>query len=281
MNHRFVAAVVGLVAAAWPLASHALSVDIDQFAITRNGSPFFTDDFGDGVEPPSGPAGAFTYGLLGPFPTDAESGGRLTLDTAAGALTTNAAGQERQSVVVTRLSNVNPANVDAGFRIGDTLTFTGVFDLVAPSGPLPNGYGVQVLDFVQGVGSNLALELDVQFNQAFGGLIIRYLVQDQIAHTITTLAVVPFLPPAGADQISLMISRPDASNDHFYGSYAFGNGGAFDPFTQLDTSGDLFRDATFVRGRFLAFTAIPEPAPLALMLVAAVVGLLTRRRARR
>jgi hypothetical protein len=281
MNHRFLVTVVALVAVACPLAAHALSVDIDRFSVTRNGMLFFDDDFGDGLVPPSGPAGAFTYNVVGAFPSAAESGGRLTLDTADGDLTTNAAGLVRQTIIATRQSNVNPANPAAGFRVGDTLAFTGVFDLLTPAGPLTSGYGIQVQDVLINAGADRAVELDVQFNELFGGSIIRFLEQDFVAHTITTLGVVPFAPPGGADQVMLTISRPDTTNNAFLGSYAFGTGGTFGSPTAFDTGGVLFTNTDFVRGRFVAFTAIPEPPSFALVLLATIGLLFVRRRSRR
>jgi hypothetical protein len=79
--------------------------------------------------------------------------------------------------------------------------------------------------------------------------------------TITTLGFVPFVPPAGADQIELSISRPNTANNDFFGAYAFGTGGVFGSFSTFATPGALFTDTDFVRSRFIAFTALPEPVP--------------------
>ena len=57
------------------------------------------------------------------------------------------------------------------------------------------------------------VELDVQYNANFGGDVIRFLLQDFVNNAITTLGVVALSPPPGADQVSLRISRSDASSN--------------------------------------------------------------------
>src|ERR1700733_6365091 len=73
--------------------SHAIVIGLDQFSITRNGAAFFTDNFGDGIPPPSAPnfasGAAASYGIQGTIPSGAESGGLLQLDSANGRLGTN------------------------------------------------------------------------------------------------------------------------------------------------------------------------------------------------
>lgn len=108
------------------------------------------------------------------------------------------------------------------------------------------------------------VELDVQYNENFGGDVIRFLLQDFIAHTITPLGFVALSPPTGADQVRLSISR-DVGSDDFFGAYEFGTGGIFGPLSQFATPGELFTSTNFVRGQFLAFTAVPEPGTLALL----------------
>ena len=75
----FGATVVALLSSSAP--SHAIVVGLDQFSITRSGAAFFTDNFSDGIPPPSAPSfasgAAASYGVQGTIPSNAESGGLL------------------------------------------------------------------------------------------------------------------------------------------------------------------------------------------------------------
>lgn len=283
MRRALLVAFVAVLELALPSGSQAYPVALDRYSITRNGSLFFDDPFADGVAPPSGPAGASTYGVFGTLPAGAESGGTLTLDYRYGLPTTNALGSAREALLITRLSNIDPANPDFGFRLGDTLDFTGAFDLVAPPGPLINGYGLQVMDTPFGQPVDRSVELDVQYNSNLGGNVIRYLQQDFTLGTLTTLGFVPLAPPPGADQVALSIVRPDIANNEFFGAYAFGTAGTFGPVTTFAAPGELFTQSDFVRGRVLAFTAVaavPEPVTGALVGLALLALGWTRRRQR-
>jgi hypothetical protein len=69
----------------------------------------------------------------------------------------------------------------------------------------------------------------------------------------------------------------DLANNDFFGAYAFGTGGAFDPLTTFATPAALFAKTDFVRARFIDFTAVPEPGTLALVSFA-MAGLAASRR---
>ncbi len=57
------------------------SYDIDRFTVVSS-SATFVDEFDDGIEPPSGPSGSSTYGVLfGSFSANAESGGILNMNS--------------------------------------------------------------------------------------------------------------------------------------------------------------------------------------------------------
>jgi hypothetical protein len=70
-----------------------------------------------------------------------------------GVLTNNAVGEERQTLFATYLSGPN------GLTKSDTIAVFGLFPLVTPSGPLTNGYGLQVRDVS---GAATIAELEVQ-----------------------------------------------------------------------------------------------------------------------
>lgn len=258
-------------------SGHAITVQIDEFSVQKDGTSFFADTFSNNLTPTQEPG---TYGVTGAFPAGAESGGSLTLNSDWGEPTTNALGQSRSTLGVQLLSNVNPANPAAGLTSANQISVAGTFGLTTPSGPLINGYGIQVQDIVLGQGQTRVAELDVQYNDAFGGEVIRFLLQDFTTNTITTLGWVPLAAPAGADQVRLQIGNAAGDTTDFFGSYAFGTAGSFGPWSTFATSAGLFTDTDFVRARFIDYTdvaPIPEPGTLALVGVAALAGFARRR----
>jgi hypothetical protein len=249
-------------------SGHATIIaSIDQFTVDKNGSTVFSDAFDNNLTPTQETS---TYNVQGAFPDGAESNNQLALNTDWGAISNTALGQVRQNLHATWRSNIDPTNQNGGLNIGSIIDVTGIFNLVMPTaGPLNNGYGVRVIDAVQGQSTaDRLLELNVQYWDPAGMDVIRLMMQDFTNHSITTLGYIPFVP-GSADQIALMISRPDTNNNDFYGAYAFGSGGTFDAFTPFATSGALFTNTNFVRAQFQAFTAlpaaVPEPATLALL----------------
>jgi hypothetical protein len=129
---------IALIATLSSAPAHGIIVVCDELSITRDGAAFFDDSFNDGMPPPSAPnfasgAGA-SYNVTGTIPSDAESGGSLLLDTVNGALTTNADGTQRQSLILTLLTSTTGGATQIGAE--NTFVEMGVFNLTAPPGPL-------------------------------------------------------------------------------------------------------------------------------------------------
>lgn len=244
--------------------SHAIQVNIDQFNITRNGSTFFTDSFTDGTEPPSAPTGS--YSVLGSFGSNAESGGKLLIDTATGALSANAIETPRRSVQAVFLSNADSGDLTAGLKIDDTLSVTGVFDLVIPTGPLFSAYGVRFTDAFAGERHQF-LQMFVRFDPVTGQPEIRYVLQDFDANTITNLGTTLIAPPIGTDQIVLSITRPDATKNEFFGSWVFLDDGSTIGSGAFLTPGSAFLGENFVRGQFFAAQGVQVSEPGSLWLI--------------
>lgn len=278
--------LIALVAALWSVSSHAIVVSIDQFSVTRNGVAIFTDGFTDGVPPPSG-VGTLSYFVRGTFPAGSESGGKLLLDTANGVPVANAGGAPRVEVNATLLTDTSD-DLTLGLKIDDTLRVTGIFDLLAPTGPLFSAYGVRFHDAGPGESIDQAVQLFIRYNDITGQAEIAYILQDFVASSITVFGAVPLssFVPAGADQIVLYIDRPDATSNDFYGHFYFLQAG-----TQVGgssvfiTPGQMFDGENYVRAQFFAAQALPVPEPgsgwlaiAGLLLVATAVRMRGRSR---
>ena len=237
-----------------PSIGQAIVTTIDEFGIDKNGANFFTDNFDNGTTPSQEPG---RYFVNGSFPNGAESGGVLTLNSAWGGLITNAIGQPFRSLTTTHRSLLTADT---------TLDVFGLFGLEAPVGPRINGYGMAVNNITaNGDLAGLTVELFVLYNPIIGDA-IRFIAEDRINGTLTTLGFVPLAPPPGADQIGLDIFRPNVNSPDFYGAYAYCLSGVCrdEDFVVFDTPFALGR-TNFVVGSFVAFSAVPEPGTLTLL----------------
>ena len=265
-----------------PASATAISA-IDEFVITRNlitSSPlgayegqqvFYRDSFSDGAVSPSG--GSFfnsdlgTYVVLGSYPADAESGGKLGLDSSLGGPFTNANGASRtlqRSVLPTSADPTNQAGLKQTVH---TFSVFGLFDLTIP--PVPrDGYGIAINDGGP-LGGTESIDLLVR-REENGGLVIRLQEQDFLNGVVNTLELDSLNIPTGADQIELRLQRADLNTGALTASYRFwDDGSVIGAFTVMSATADFFTNNSSARGAFFAVegtAAVPEPNTLALLL---------------
>ncbi|MEY9752606.1 Ig-like domain-containing protein [Bradyrhizobium yuanmingense] len=224
---------------------------LDRLSISRNGQPFFTDEFDDGLAPPSGPLGASTYTVTG---GPVESGGRLHLDATSAEAVEGIGGAAVVSEGVVLRTNIDRANLTAGLKSDDDFTVEATFDL----GNLDSSserYTVRLTDALQGgtpsdqPGDDI-IELAV-IRLPNGSLSVQLHEIDRVADTFTVIESTPLAPPPGATQILLRLihSTSDVgavvasfdylANGALVGSHTFNQvGRIFGTDTPTDTSDD-------------------------------------------
>lgn len=247
-------------ALAYGSVAQAYTFRIDSFRIVKNGLLLFQDNFSDGLPPPSAPnldnGGPISYsvtGALGP-----EQGGKLTLDVSGASAIESDIGELNflnQSALL--LTNRDPNDLLFGLKVDDTLSVTGVFDLVIPAA-LRERYGIRLRDRTLTQVGNDNLELVVR-RTAAGNLRIQFLRLDFETDTVTTFASVPLDP--NHQQISLTLSKPNAASSNIVASFAYVDGGVTGLVATLSPSVQIFRGENFTRAGFTAQTPF-FPGPL-------------------
>jgi hypothetical protein len=266
-------------------AGHAQAYvfSIDSFVITRNGVPFFTDNFGNGVPPPNapnfaggGPASYQTVGTLGP--ENAGANGRLILDQTGAVIVPNAVGSGsafQQSATLN--TNIDSTNTTNGLKRNHSFAVTGLFDLI-PAAP-NDRYGIRVTDQNSAQRDD---QLDLRITNV-GGL---QFIEFRDANPTTDAFISSFLPlDTTHDQIALILDHAVADTDTVFARFQYFDGGvASSAVTTFAQTANIFSGELFTQGRFGALqgigpTAVPEPSTIALMLGGlGFVGAAVRRR---
>jgi hypothetical protein len=303
---------VGL--SAMPREAAADTFPLDEFGVTRLGTPIFDDSFGQvpslsggsgtvvssGVNflAPPGATGPANYFVVGTIPEATANNGQALLNPANG-ITIH---QPDPFIPVIQIvsaalqSGTLPTmpHTLLGGASGNTFTVTGLFDLTVPSVILGT-YDIMVTNNSPTTPGNF-LQLRVRDCSAsvaacagVTGPVLQYAWLNFSSDQFTPISAVPLILPPGATQIELELTKPSATSDDIIASYLFCNGNTFatctGSFTPLGTSGastDVFTSsAEWVVPGFQAFQPAPVPEPACLLLLgvgcAALAGFRTRR----
>ncbi len=246
----------------WSVAGNAPSGNadyhflMDSFTVTRNGQPFFQDNFSDGVPPPSGPNGGTTYTGIGTA-SFTESGGRLHFDS-SGAVSFIGAGAPDPFIgenAVLR-SNIDPSSGE-GLKSSTDFTVSGVFDLVLPDS-LRENYGIRLTDRHVGgngtppdqLGDNV---VEVRVHERTDGVVVVRLAKVDFVHdTNTTLQAIVLAPPSGADQIRLNLAHSTANTGKVTVSFDYLHGGTIVETQNFTAAGQIFQGENWVRAEMIA-----------------------------
>jgi hypothetical protein len=275
---------VAFVSEAYSLDAAATVVNVDEFAVVRNGTTIFDDSFnrnvmlngGSGSSLPSGTnfsdGTAANYFVQGSFSETTANNGQAHLDTANGRLIA----QPPPNIPL--ISEVSPGlqtgNDPAGPQaLTPATTFSAValFDLALPS-VLLGRYDV-FLNSDTTTGRNV----QIQLAQLDTGPVLRLRWLDRVTGQSTILSQVALTPAELAEpQVELELSHESTSSDVVTARYAFGSGNTLATFNgtltalgSTDSNTDLFTPTIQTAGSgFETIDPVPEPSSLALFAVA-------------
>lgn len=267
----------------------ATLIEIDQFAITKNTSLIFDDQFDDGNPPPSAP-NFIVSGRDASYyihPTDltvgTESDGVYAFDTTQGGIITSSITGNSIKWQSYRVRTNIAQGQTRGLRSDDDLIIQGLFNFALPDPK--EAYGIRLVDYGthDTNGPNDAVFLELRQRNS-GDFQIRFRQADFENDVVTTLEHYIFsdIDLSIFDQILFELSTDgftDEASDNVYASFTlFDNEDLENPFTiDFTATGEIFNGEDFTRAEFFARAAVPVPSSILLM-AAGLIGLTGLRR---
>jgi VCBS repeat-containing protein len=181
----------------------------DRLSVTRNGTPFFSDEFDNDLPPVGG-----IYGVGGIF---AEAGGRMIFDGSLGSATLGIGTSElRAQNNAVLLFDAGP-DLGQGLKIDDDIVYEAAFDLAVPQAG--SAYGIALSDRLNNsqAGDDL-LQLNV-FGDGAGGLRVVFADADIVADMVSELESLSFGVPAGGAQIVLRLMHDNDAPGELRGAF--------------------------------------------------------------
>jgi hypothetical protein len=276
-----------LVTEAYSVDAAASVVNVDEFAVARNGTTIFDDSFnrnitlngGSGTVIPSGTTfsdgTAATYRVIGSISETAANNGQVQLNTAVGSLMAQAPPSiPLIQVVEGALQTGTNAAGPQALTPANTFSAIGLFDLAVPS-VVSGLYQVFLTNSAASPGRAALLRV----RQTDTGPVLQFLWFDKANNQTVIISQVALTPAELFDpQLELELSHDSTSSDVVTASYAFGSGntlaafnGTLTVFGSTDSSMDVFTPTlNWAVSGFEAFDPVPEPSSLAIL----VIGLL-------
>ena len=273
-----------LVTEAYLVDAAASVVNVDEFAVERNGTTIFDDSFnrditlngGSGTVIPSGTTfsdgTAATYRVIGSISETAANNGQVQLNTALGSLMAQAPPSiPLIQVVEGALQTGTNAAGPQALTPANTFSATGLFDLAVPS--VLGLYQVFLTNSAATPGRAALLRV----RQTDTGPVLQFLWFDKANNQTVIISQVALTPAELFDpQLELELSHDSTSSDVITASYAFGSGntlatfnGTLAPFGSTDSSTDVFTPTLdWAVSGFEAWDPVPEPSSLALLVIA-------------